>query len=374
MSFWIINIVLVFLLCVIFSWVLIPNILLISFKKNLFDELEERKVHQEKTPRLGGIAFKPAIFISISLILGINFIIGEQITFLQEINNIPELLLGFSACAILYLVGIADDLVGVRYRAKFVFQILCSVILIVGGVSINNLYGIFGIHEIPNFIAYPMSVFIIIFIINSINLIDGIDGLAAGISGVVFLIYGLTFIYSQQWIFAMLAFASLGVLIPFFYYNVFGKAIRKQKIFMGDTGSLTLGIILCILSLKILRVSEDTSALPNPAVLAFAPLIIPCFDLIWVFIHRIYMKKNPFLADKSHIHHRLLNIGMNQRTVMILIISGALLLALSNIFLSKYFNVSVLIVVNIIIWILFNIYLTSKSKRYNSRTIITSKK
>lgn len=374
MSFWIINIVLVFLLCVIFSWVLILNILLISFKKNLFDELEERKVHQEKTPRLGGIAFNPAIFISISLILGINFIIGEQITFLQEINNIPELLLGFSACAILYLVGIADDLVGVRYRAKFVFQILCSVILIVGGVSINNLYGIFGIHEIPNFIAYPMSVFIIIFIINSINLIDGIDGLAAGISGVVFLIYGLTFIYSQQWIFAMLVFASLGVLIPFFYYNVFGKAIRKQKIFMGDTGSLTLGIILCILSLKILRVSEDTSALPNPAVLAFAPLIIPCFDLIWVFIHRIYMKKNPFLADKSHIQHRLLNIGMNQRTVMILIISGALLLALSNIFLSKYFNVSVLIVVNIIMWILFNIYLTSKSKRYNSRTIITSKK
>lgn len=367
MSFWITNIILVFIFCVAFVWVLIPKILLISHKKKLFDLPDERKIHHGMVPRLGGLAFNPAIFLSISLVVGIDLTLGEQSTLVQETDNVPELLLGFCACTMLYLVGIADDLIGVRYRAKFTIQVLCAIILIVGGVWINDLYGILGIYGLSEWVAYPFTILVIVFIINSINLIDGIDGLASGLSGVALFFYGVIYIYLHQWLFAMLAFATLGVLIPFFYYNVFGNANHGRKIFMGDTGSLTLGVILCVLSIKILNHPGNTASLPNPAALAFAPLIIPCFDVIRVFIHRIRMKRHPFKPDKNHIHHKLLALGMCQRRAMMMIVSVSLLLTLFNMVLSKYININLLLVIDVIIWTLTNIWLIIRLKRQNPK-------
>lgn len=363
MYYWIINIGLVFFLCIFFAGILIPNILLIAFRKKLFDLPDERKIHHGMIPRLGGLAFNPAIFFSISLLLGLDFILGEPDILMQQGSNVPELLFGFCASTILYLVGIADDLIGVRYRTKFIIQILCGVILIAGGVWINNLYGICGFYGLSEWIGYPLTILVIVFVINSINLIDGIDGLASGLSGAALLFYGLIYIYLEQWLFAMLAFAALGALIPFFYYNVFGNVNHGKKIFMGDTGSLTIGIILCILSIKILNQPVDSAASFNPAVLAFAPLIIPCFDVMRVFISRIRMKKHPFMPDKSHIHHKLLAAGICQRAAMIIIISVSLIFTLYNIILSQYVDVSLLLIINIILWMLGNMWLAFKIKR-----------
>lgn len=370
MYYWIINIGLVFFLCMFFAWILIPNILLIAFRKKLFDLPDERKIHHGMIPRLGGLAFNPAIFFSISLLLGLDFILGEPDILKQEGSNVPELLFGFCASTILYLVGIADDLIGVRYRTKFIIQILCGVILIAGGVWINNLYGICGIYGLSEWIGYPLTILVIVFVINSINLIDGIDGLASGLSGAALLFYGLIYIYFEQWLFAMLAFAALGALIPFFYYNVFGNVNHGKKIFMGDTGSLTIGIILCILSIKILNQPVDIAASFNPAVLAFAPLIIPCFDVMRVFISRIRMKKHPFMPDKSHIHHKLLAAGICQRAAMIIIISVSLIFTLYNIILSQYVDVSLLLIINIILWMLGNMWLAFKIKRHELKLSI----
>ena len=103
--------------------------------------------------------------------------------------------------------------------------------LIAGGVYINNLYGILGIHAVPLWLGYPLTILIVVFIINAINLIDGIDGLASGLCSVACLFYGLTFFMLHQHVYAILAFATLGVLVPFFYYNVFGNAEHGRKIF-----------------------------------------------------------------------------------------------------------------------------------------------
>jgi UDP-N-acetylmuramyl pentapeptide phosphotransferase/UDP-N-acetylglucosamine-1-phosphate transferase len=303
MDFWIINVGVVFVLCIVFARILISTILLISYKKNLFDHVDGRRVHNGKISRLGGMAFNPAIFFSMALVLGADLVLGKQDILLKEMSDTPELLFGFCAGMILYLTGIIDDLIGVRYRNKFICQTICGIILIAGGIWINNLFGIMGIYVWPQWIAYPLTVLVIVIIINSINLIDGIDGLASGLSGVALLFYGLVYIYLYQWFYAMLAFATLGVLIPFFYSNVFGDNSKGRKIFMGDTGSLTIGIILCILSIEIIKAYGRDTSLPTPAVLAFSPLIVPCFDLIRVFIHRIRKKKSPFNPDKSHIHH-----------------------------------------------------------------------
>lgn len=361
MQFWIVNISLVFLLCVFLAGIVIPKILLIAFRRQLFDVPDERKIHQCVVPRLGGIAFKPVIFFSIVLLLGKNITLGHG-EILKAINNdVMPMAFGFCSLMVLYLVGMADDLIGVRYSAKFFIQILCGLMMIAGGICFSDLHGALWIQEIPLGVGYPFTILVIVFIINSINLIDGIDGLASGLCSIALLFYGHIFFVFQEYIYAMLSFATLGVLIPFFYYNVFGNTERGQKIFMGDTGSLTIGMILCILSIKMVMCAPDESlGLPNPMVIAFSPLLIPCFDVIRVYIHRVREGRNPFLPDKYHIHHKLLAIGMHQRMAMITIVSVSLLFTLCNIVLSKYIGINLLLIADVAVWTVANIWLSRK--------------
>lgn len=367
--FWTVNSILVFIVCVLSAGVLIPQILLISFRRNLFDTPDERKIHQGVVPRLGGIAFKPVVFFSVALLLGVCQLLGYGDMLGGIVSEGRPLAFGFCSIMVLYLVGMADDLIGIRYRAKFVVQIACGLMVIAGGLWLDNLHGLFLIYKIPAWVGWPLTVLAVVFIINAINLIDGIDGLASGLCGVAMLFYGVIFLMAHEYIYALLAFATLGVLVPFFYYNVFGDAKRGRKIFMGDTGSLTIGMMLCILSLEICRsFPEDTSAgLPDAFVLAYSPLIIPCFDVVRVYLHRVRNGKNPFLPDKNHIHHKLLAIGMRQRTAMITIVSVSVLFTLCNILLSAYISVTPLLLADILVWTAANIWLTRKMNRINKK-------
>lgn len=361
---WIVNILSVFFLCVFFAGIVIPQILLIAFRRRLFDEPDERKIHQCVVPRLGGMAFKPVVFFSFILLLALNVSTGHD-ELLKEIGA-EALPLAYAFCSIimLYLVGIADDLIGVRYRAKFFIQIVCGIMLVAGGVELSDLHGMLFIHSMPSWISIPLTIFVAVFIINAINLIDGIDGLASGLCSIAFLFYGLTFIWFHQYLYAMLAFATLGVLIPFYYYNVFGKAEKGRKIFMGDTGSLTIGIMLCFLSMQVSHLSATTSLHHfNPFVMAFAPLLVPCFDVVRVYLHRVRNGKNPFLPDKNHIHHKLLAIGMRQRTAMVSIVLTSTVLTFLNILLSAYINSNLLLCADIALWTMANILITKKIHR-----------
>ena len=360
---WIFNIVSVFFLCVFFAGIVIPQILLIAFRRRLFDNPDGRKIHQCVVPRLGGMAFKPVMFFSLALLLAVNVSTGHE-ELLQAIGA-EALPLAYAFCTLimLYLVGIADDLIGVRYRAKFFVQIVCGVMLVAGGVSLSDLHGLLFIHHLPWMVSVPMTLFVTVFIINAINLIDGIDGLASGLCSIAFLFYGLTFIWFHQYLYAMLAFATLGVLIPFYYYNVFGKAEKGRKIFMGDTGSLTIGILLCFLSLQVSRL--PVSAAPcqaNPFVLAFAPLLVPCLDVVRVYLHRVRNGKNPFLPDQNHIHHKLLALGLRQRTAMVTIVLASTLLTLVNILLSTCLNATLLLCLDVTLWTVANIQITRKMR------------
>lgn len=366
MQYWILNAIALFLLCAFLAGIVIPQILLIAFRKRLFDEPNERKIHTSAVPRLGGIAFEPVIFFSLFLLIGINLCLGFQEAINISASTITIIEIAFSFCTILmlYLVGMADDLIGVRYSAKFITQILGASLLIASGIYIDGFYGVFFLDKLPIWIMYPFTVLVIVFIINAINLIDGIDGLASGLSSVALLYYGILFYMLNEYIYGLLAFATVGVLVPFFYYNVFGNAEKGRKIFMGDTGSLTIGAIICMLSLKLILCSANSTNIEvNPVVLAFSPLIIPCFDVIRVYLHRVKNGKNPFLPDKNHIHHKLLAIGIRQRYAMILILISSIIFTAANFILSRYINVNLLILFDVFIWTSANIYLTKKANR-----------
>lgn len=360
MTTWIICCFLSTLLSVLFAGILIPQILLVSYRRKLFDMPDERKIHRGTVPRLGGIAFTPVILFSVSLLLGMSILMGN--TDMENMMRINAQAISFGLCALLlmYLTGMSDDLIGVRYRAKFVVQIFCAVLLIGAGMYVNDLHGIIGLGHISPWFGIPLTILIVVYVVNAINLIDGIDGLASGLSSAAFIIYGTAFLKIGKPIFAMLSFACLGVLIQFFYYNVFGSAERKKKIFMGDTGSLTIGLLLAFLGLALLQWSPDKfpTFRTNPMILAVSPLIIPCFDVVRVFLHRVRRHGNPFLPDKTHIHHKMLAIGLNQRLAMVLIVVASITFSIANILLSRYVEANLLLILDILLWTLANLWLT----------------
>lgn len=357
--FWWINAGSAFFISCILTSIVIPQILLIAFRKRLFDPLNDRKLHQKAIPRLGGIAFNPILVFSIIFLLGINLILGKDEIAISLGNSMPELAFGLCAGLFLYLTGIVDDLIGVRYRTKFIVQILSGIMLASSGLWINNLHGLFGIETLPPFPGYLLTVVVVVFIINAINLIDGIDGLASGLSGIALIYYGIVFMQYELYIYALLSFASLGTIVPFFYYNVFGNAKRGRKLFMGDTGSLTIGIILSILSIATCMHSIEPSNSMNPFVIAFTPLIVPCFDVLRVFLHRLRNKRPPFAPDKNHIHHKLLATGICQHKTLVCILTASVVITVANIYYSLRININLLLLANILIWTLANIWLTS---------------
>ncbi len=360
MQFWIVNICLAFLICVLFAGIIIPQILLIAYRKKLFDEPDERKIHRAAVPRLGGFAFKPVICLAIALLLGVNLVLGntEVLEYLDKDGSALAFL--FCAMMMLYLVGMSDDLIGVRYRAKFVVQILCGCCLIAGGIWIDDFHGLFGIYALSPWVGYPLTVLVVVFVINAINLIDGVDGLASGLCCCALAVYGAVFFIIEQYIFSMLAFATLGVLVPFFYYNVFGDPNERTKIFMGDTGSLTIGMMLCALSLKLVVCADERIMGPNTMAVAFAPLLIPCLDVVRVYLHRVRNGNNPFLPDKNHIHHKLLALGLNHRLVMIFIVSVSIVTVVVNFLLSEIMDITLLFILDLIVWTLANIWLSKR--------------
>lgn len=216
-------------------------------------------------------------------------------------------------------VGLIDDIKDLKPKSKFLAQIATIIILIFFcDLKIDNLYGILGIYDIPNYLSIPFTIFACVGLINAINLIDGIDGLSSGYgiaAGSIFFIFG----YIQENNINMLVASSIiGALIPFFTYNVFGK---KNKMFIGDAGSHLLGIIFCLLTLNTINHNSNAEFTNNSIIaFCFAVMAHPVMDTLRVMIMRIYNGNSPFKADKTHLHHAIINIGFSHFATTLIII------------------------------------------------------
>lgn len=363
-----------FIISILLAVMIIPNILFVSHKRRLFDMPDSRKVHQRPVSRLGGVSFFPAISVSFCLIIGTQLALSYYADTSMP-HSIPYSFIFLGAgCMMLYLIGIMDDIVGVGYRYKFIVQFIAAAILAFSGSWINTLGGLFGIWSIPAWIGLPFTIFVIIYITNAINLIDGIDGLASGLSIIAMIVFSLTFIFQHEYIYALLAFATLGVLLPFWFYNVFGYTRHHHKLFMGDTGSLTLGYILSFIVIKFCTVSPATTEHDDfGVIIAISALFIPLLDVVRVVINRIARGKSPFLPDRSHIHHKLLDTGMRPKLTMLTILSMSVLFIILNVLLSKHINITILLILDVVLWLIFIFTIDHFIQRHKKESVQTEK-
>ena len=213
---------------------------------------------------------------------------------------------------------------------------------------------------------YLMKMLLVVFVINAINLIDGIDGLASSICIVALSIFGILYAENSLWLYSQLAFISVGAIIPFFIYNVFGNADKGSKIFMGDTGSLTLGYILSFIAIKFCMYDETSPQQFGyaPILIAFNILLVPCLDVIRVVIGRIRRKKHPFKPDRTHIHHKFMAMGFTPLHSLILIQLISIFFIVESLILGHWnVNINIVIGVNACLWIGMNMWFTRIIKK-----------
>ena len=351
-----------FVLAVALGMIIIPNILLISYKKQLFDIPDGRKVHKTPVPRLGGLSFFPVILIGMALNIGLRYLTGPSLDELTLSRTGIELLFILAGLMMLYLTGEADDLVGVGYKVKFVVQIIASFLMVLSGTWLHSLWGLFGIYEIPEWIGMPLTVAIVVYITNAINLIDGIDGLASGLCCVALTVLGGMMVMRGEYVHALIAVATLGVIIPFWFYNVFGNERRGHKLFMGDAGSLTLGYTLSYLVLRISFPDYPGSDGSQDMVLALSTLVVPLFDVVRVVLHRLRKHRNPFLPDRNHIHHKLLRTGMRKHKVLLTILAMSVMYIVLNALLLKFMDVTLILIVDILAWVAIHLIINWRIK------------
>jgi len=296
------NILLSAALAFLITFFAIPVIIQVAKDKKLFDEPDERKVHKNVIPTLGGLGIFAGFIIA--TLMGVPAAITSELQYFA------------AATTVIFFLGIKDDILILSASKKFIGQLIAAGIIIkFGGVQLTNMHGFLGIYEIPHIASIIISLFTIIVITNSFNLIDGVDGLAGSLGLLTTLVFGTYFFYAGQLTYSVMAFALAGSIIGFLIYN-----FSPAKIFMGDTGSLLLGLVNSILVIKFINVAGNpASNFPIEAApaIGFSILMIPLFDTLRVFGLRILDRRSPFSPDRTHVHHFLLDLGLNHRMVTI---------------------------------------------------------
>jgi len=286
----------------------IPTILRVAHSKNLFDEPNKRSVHRVRIPTLGGLAIFIGFLFTYSLFV-------DWFKFIEIPFIIPALLIIFG-------IGIKDDILVTAPMVKLAGQLIAVIIIVgFGGLQITDFHGFFGLYPDP-FWGTVLTVVGMVFIINGFNLIDGIDGLAAITGIITMLSFSAWYILNEEMHIPTLAAALVGGLFAFSYYNMFSK---RQKIFMGDTGSLLMGFLVAVVAVSFSefnrpdnRINLNCTMTSAPAV-AMSILIVPIIDTLRVFMLRVAKGKSPFSADKNHIHHRMLALGYSHLQISLII-------------------------------------------------------
>lgn len=302
---------LTFLVSMIVAVFSIQRIVRFASSKNLYDVPDERKIHTRKISNLGGAGvFMASIF---------SYFAFSNIPLFPR----PDTL--FAVAILLFFVGLKDDIEPIKPIRRLIYEAICAVFIIYfTDVRIPSLFGIFGVNELPYWISCIFTVIFFLGCINAYNMIDGIDGLLGSLSFLGVLAFGLLLLSAGQVLWALLCASVGGALFAFLIYNWY-----PARIFMGNGGSMFLGTLFACLSLRFMQLGAISLSYFNqnlsleivmPHTIALSIIAVPIFDMLSVFIIRIWNKQSPFQADKRHTHHRLLDIGLSQRKTVVTIV------------------------------------------------------
>ena len=339
------QIILAFLTALALVIVAMPSLIKVAKLKHLVDEPgDQRKLHRRSIPTLGGILIFAGTILGFSLWFPSKnpYQLGMVYDTLRALHEFKFLV---ASMLILFFLGLKDDIIGVSPTKKLLVHLLVGGILVfLADIRITSFYGVFGIEKVPDALSYPFSIFVYVVIVNAINLIDGVDGLAGGIGFIASTTFTYWFYQTGDLPMAVLAAGLGGATLGFLVFT-----FNPARIFMGDSGSLTIGVVLYVLATQLIQFPIDrlpaTLSNVSKPVVAMAILGYPLIDTIRVFVIRIFQGRSPFDADRNHIHHRLLDLGLgHKKTVLVLYLYTLVLIALSLTVQSQRPNLALLIV------------------------------
>lgn len=287
------------------NFFVLSRIRVISLKFDLIDTPNYRSSHQKSVPTFGGIAFY--ISILFTLFLTQKWETGSIIITLA------------TSFSIIFFTGLKDDSKNITPRMKLLGQLISvGILMFYTEFRITTLHGFLGIEEIHPLISVLLSVFLLIGLINAYNLIDGIDGMASVIGIVITTTFGLLFYSLELYFYLGICVCLLAMILSFLRYNF----SSRKKIFMGDTGSLLVGLVLGMLTMRLLSldiepVSEIIISRKELPLFLLSVLLIPALDIVRVIFIRFINNKGVFSADRNHIHHVLVDLGLTHKKASI---------------------------------------------------------
>ena len=320
-----------FITAFVITYFSIPAIIRLSLVKRLYDVPDERKKHNARISPLGGMAIFGGMLMSF-------------VFFSAHLAN-PALNSVLVALFILFITGVKDDLYPLTPYKKLLGQILAvSIVVFQGDIRLESFYGLFEIQELPFWVSVSVSFLFFLGIINSFNFIDGINGLSSGIGIVISLTYSIWFYYLGENLFIILSLAVAGSQLAFLRYN-----LVDAKIFMGDSGSMIMGFLAALMTIYFLQANERTTGVLllhiDAMVFAFAVLIIPVLDSVRVVFIRVFiLKRSPFSADRNHIHHSLLDIGLKHSQATLALVLVNVFFILITYYLNDYLRAMYLLI------------------------------
>ncbi|MBA4145342.1 MAG: hypothetical protein C0523_06230 [Cytophaga sp.] len=294
----------------VFALLLIPVIKLLAVKVKLIDKPNARKVHSVPVPLAGGISI--GITVCIALILNSPFAL-----------SLDENIVWLSGSMVMLITGALDDRFDIKATYRLSIQMICALAVAWSGIRINSFYGLLGVETIPVLAQYGLTIIVITGVVNAFNLMDGIDGLMGGLSLVAASVLGILSYQFNQAELTIFCLIIIGAVFGFLKHN-----LSHKKVFMGDAGSLFLGFTFVVVAIKLLNATNTHPTAESVKVLLFVTglFLIPVFDSLRVYRARIKKGVSPFKADKTHIHHLFLFLGLTHKRATFLIVTLACLI------------------------------------------------
>lgn len=315
------------------AMLLFPLLRKLAFRIHLVDKPNHRKMHTNHVPLVGGIG----VFISANIAILIAVLFDSSLSSLRIV---------FVLSLILLIIGVIDDSRDLRASVKLAVQLLLAHFAFSSGIRIETLSGIFGIYEIAYWAQYLLTILVIAGVVNAFNLMDGIDGLAAGMAIIGMSVFsGLALLIGQHQL-ALEFLTFVGALIAFLRFNL----SREKKIFMGDAGSLVLGFILVVGGISMIQAVPQGKFSLIVLLGVISVLMVPVLDAIRVFRVRIKSGKSPFTADRNHLHHLVLSLGIKHTKASLVVVSLALTMILIGFLAFQWVGITIAIVIMLLIF------------------------